>query len=175
MALKRLSTMKTTSRPQRNSPHPSQNWRGDMKRKESCFHCFTGRREGEGLLRGRTQASPTLATYETHSVTFIHTTSIIPQKHLRAAVFHRGKLLPPPHPTPPKHRNPTRELYSVTQFWYFMYFLLFKLNPMWEGLKSNKTYLLQYGSLKIKYKHRRKSKTTLLQKKINMSPEETSV
>lgn len=56
-----------------------------------------------------------------------------------------------------------------------MYFLLFKLNPMWEGLKSNKTYLLQYGSLKIKYKHRRKSKTTLLQKKINMSPEETSV
>lgn len=79
-----------------------------MKRKESCFHCFTGRREGEGLLRGRTQASPTLATYETHSVTFIHTTSIIPQKHLRAAVFHRGKLLPPPHPTPPRPNTETQ-------------------------------------------------------------------
>lgn len=54
-----------------------------------------------------------------------------------------------------------------------MYFLLFKLNTMWGGLKSNKTYLPQYGSLK--YKHRRKSKTTLHQKTINMPTKGISV
>lgn len=157
--------MKTTSRPQRNSPYPSQNWRGDMRREESSFHCFTGRREGERLLRGGTQAG----RYPLNTFSNIHTYHIYNASKTSEnfAVFHRGKLL--------SSSPQTQTIIFCYTVLVFYVFPPVQIKPHVRGLKSNKTYLLQYGSLKIKYKHRKKSKTILLQKKIKMPTRETPV
>lgn len=126
-----------------------------------------GRRAAE---RG-TSAGLAPATPETHSVTFIHTTSIMPQNHLKTLLCFTG--VSSNLPLHPKHRKTQQTIkfhYTVLIFYVFP---PVQIKHHVGGLKSNKTYLPQYGSLK--YKHRRKSKTTLHQKTINMPTEETSV
>lgn len=77
----------------------------------------------------------------------------MPQKHLKTLLYFTGASSSLPlH----KHRKPNQTIIFCYTVLVFYVFPPVQIKPHVRGLKSNKTYLLQYGSLKIKYKHRKK-------------------
>lgn len=87
----------------------------------------------------------------------------MPQKRLKTSLYFIGASSSLPCPQL-RHRKPNQKITFCYTVLIFYVFPPVQIKPHEWGLKSNKTYLVQYGSLTIKCKHRRKSKTTLLQK-----------